>query len=241
MDDAEPQLVGADEDEYGCISSAGFQWCNATQECERPWEKPCASSGMIVGNDRDEHGCIATAGYTWCEATSQCQRKWVEPCESDSDAAMLGEDRDIYGCITSAGYSWCEGEKRCYRSWEDTCSDAMELVGDDRDDHGCIGTAGYSWCEDTQECVRPWEVECASLMNGDMPTTTESIEKAAEKVLRRISVGGWIAIAFAILAICAVVVAVTVMCTRRRTQKQCEEASVNYKELLVENDGMDTV
>ena len=71
----------------------------------------------------------------------------------------------------------------------------------------------------------------------------DSIEDAAGKVLKRISVGGWAAIICAILAICFVVVAVTVVCTRKRTQKQCEEASRNYKELLVDHDadGMDTV
>ena len=30
--------VGADKDEHGCISSAGYQWCAKTKRCERPWE-----------------------------------------------------------------------------------------------------------------------------------------------------------------------------------------------------------
>ena len=30
--------VGADRDENGCIASAGYQWCAATKQCERPWE-----------------------------------------------------------------------------------------------------------------------------------------------------------------------------------------------------------
>ena len=36
-DSAEP-MVGADEDEYGCKSSAGYSWCAKTEQCERPWE-----------------------------------------------------------------------------------------------------------------------------------------------------------------------------------------------------------
>ncbi|MEM9256746.1 MAG: hypothetical protein AAGA91_14965 [Pseudomonadota bacterium] len=30
--------VGSDRDEFGCIGSAGYQWCPRTAECERPWE-----------------------------------------------------------------------------------------------------------------------------------------------------------------------------------------------------------
>lgn len=30
--------VGDDADEHGCRASAGYLWCEATGECERPWE-----------------------------------------------------------------------------------------------------------------------------------------------------------------------------------------------------------
>jgi len=30
-------LVGDDQDEYGCKASAGYSWCNTTQQCQRPW------------------------------------------------------------------------------------------------------------------------------------------------------------------------------------------------------------
>lgn len=29
---------GSDRDAHGCIGSAGYRWCEATQQCERPWE-----------------------------------------------------------------------------------------------------------------------------------------------------------------------------------------------------------
>ncbi|MBW8192869.1 hypothetical protein K0504_17665 [Neiella marina] len=32
-----PMAQGADEDEFGCIGSAGYQWCARTNACERPW------------------------------------------------------------------------------------------------------------------------------------------------------------------------------------------------------------
>jgi hypothetical protein len=31
-------IVGADRDRHGCIGSAGYSWCDRTQQCERPWE-----------------------------------------------------------------------------------------------------------------------------------------------------------------------------------------------------------
>jgi len=31
-------VVGGDRDAHGCIGSAGYQWCERSQRCERPWE-----------------------------------------------------------------------------------------------------------------------------------------------------------------------------------------------------------
>jgi hypothetical protein len=30
--------VGSDRDEHGCITSAGYRWCEREKECTRPWE-----------------------------------------------------------------------------------------------------------------------------------------------------------------------------------------------------------
>jgi hypothetical protein len=34
----QPGMTGSDRDEHGCIGSAGYQWCERTRQCERPWE-----------------------------------------------------------------------------------------------------------------------------------------------------------------------------------------------------------
>lgn len=31
-------LMGADREAHGCIPSAGYSWCQRTNQCERPWE-----------------------------------------------------------------------------------------------------------------------------------------------------------------------------------------------------------
>merc|ERR1711957_636660 len=36
--------VGCDRDEYGCIPSAGYSWCDLKKECIKPWETPCEGS-----------------------------------------------------------------------------------------------------------------------------------------------------------------------------------------------------
>jgi len=34
-------MPGSDEDEHGCIGSAGYSWCQAKQKCLRSWEEEC--------------------------------------------------------------------------------------------------------------------------------------------------------------------------------------------------------
>jgi heat shock protein HslJ len=34
-------IVGGDRDEYGCILSAGYSWCEVKGRCIRPWEEEC--------------------------------------------------------------------------------------------------------------------------------------------------------------------------------------------------------
>ena len=41
------ELLGGDKDEYGCIGSAGYTWCEAKQTCLRTWETPCVSDDQI--------------------------------------------------------------------------------------------------------------------------------------------------------------------------------------------------
>ncbi|MCK5107595.1 MAG: hypothetical protein KAQ83_02620 [Nanoarchaeota archaeon] len=39
----EEEIVGNDKDEYGCIGSAGYQYCPELEKCVRVWEEPCPS------------------------------------------------------------------------------------------------------------------------------------------------------------------------------------------------------
>jgi hypothetical protein len=47
----EPPRLGGDRDSYGCIGSAGYQWCATLNKCVRSWETPCTPSDTPVVSD----------------------------------------------------------------------------------------------------------------------------------------------------------------------------------------------
>ena len=46
-------LVGNQRDNYGCVLDGGFQWCETTQSCIRPWETNCLNTIEINNNCPD--------------------------------------------------------------------------------------------------------------------------------------------------------------------------------------------
>jgi hypothetical protein len=53
--DTDTSIVGGDRDEYGCIGSAGYSWCEPKQKCLRVWEEACEDEGNTdtVATDTD--------------------------------------------------------------------------------------------------------------------------------------------------------------------------------------------
>ena len=47
-----PVLVGSQRDDHNCILDGGYQWCESTQSCIRPWETECVS--IDTGNNCNE-------------------------------------------------------------------------------------------------------------------------------------------------------------------------------------------
>lgn len=48
------QVIGGQTDEYGCLSPAGYTWCEENQECLRLWEQPCQDEvNKILADLRD--------------------------------------------------------------------------------------------------------------------------------------------------------------------------------------------
>ncbi len=137
-----PQLVGGDKDTHGCLPSAGYTWCDAKQQCIRPWEENCTTEQTTP-----------TDGLPTDDLTG------VQPDTDPSCTCPDGYVKDGDAC-----------NPRCYYSTPPCmmpsimCSPSTTppgpIVGNDRDAHGCIGSAGYSWCEAKRICLRPWEESC---------------------------------------------------------------------------------
>lgn len=52
-DTEDESLVGGDEDEHGCIGSAGYVWCEVKNKCVRPWEEPCVEGSITLDEARN--------------------------------------------------------------------------------------------------------------------------------------------------------------------------------------------
>lgn len=86
--------VGGSRDLHGCVSGAGFTWCDGKQKCLRQWEEPCEEIAA-PGGAQDEHGCTLGGGFQWCENKQKCLREWEEPCQEDTPVESLNLIRDM--------------------------------------------------------------------------------------------------------------------------------------------------
>jgi hypothetical protein len=43
--------IGGDKDSHGCLVGAGYQWCAATEKCQRFWEEPCEQDSCVIDTD----------------------------------------------------------------------------------------------------------------------------------------------------------------------------------------------
>jgi hypothetical protein len=66
------QLLGSINNNHGCVSDGGYQWCEHTQTCERPWITPCVdnchSSPCLNGGTCqvlfNSYTCLCDSSYT---------------------------------------------------------------------------------------------------------------------------------------------------------------------------------
>lgn len=42
QEECKPELIGGQKDEHGCLTPAGYRWCESRQKCLRTWEEYCA-------------------------------------------------------------------------------------------------------------------------------------------------------------------------------------------------------
>ena len=88
------QLLGGDKDEHGCIPSAGYQWCEFTQKCQRFWEEPCSPYYC----EKDEDCEIKNIGNC-CGYYPACVNKNYEP-----DLEAIQKECDEKGMMSVCGF-----------------------------------------------------------------------------------------------------------------------------------------
>jgi len=93
------QAIGGSRDIHNCLTGAGYQWCESTQSCGRPWITNCedeikcpdvmcamyCSHGFEIGND----GCHICK----CKVDDKCQDWYYQTCNTDDEC------KDKYQCI----------------------------------------------------------------------------------------------------------------------------------------------
>ncbi|MDD2655791.1 MAG: hypothetical protein PHQ80_03945 [Candidatus ainarchaeum sp.] len=92
------QPPGSDRDEHGCIPSAGYSWCESSQECVRSWETPCPALTEAQARAVAESSpCMDDGALTAAPATYNENSKtwWFEmdiERQGCSPACVVSED-----------------------------------------------------------------------------------------------------------------------------------------------------
>jgi hypothetical protein len=95
--------IGGEKDEHGCLTGAGYSWCEAKGKCLRVWEEPCGGASSI---DTFEE-CVA-AGYPVMESYPRQCRVPGGPTYTEEIAGQMTE-----ALCTAARGHWNECSSRC--------------------------------------------------------------------------------------------------------------------------------
>lgn len=109
------QIVGGDKDIHGCISSAGYSWCEAKQKCIRPFEENCTAPECDECPQLSPpapgfcEGGTITAGKVnecGCQGPPQCIRACTEEakiCPDGTAVGRTGPDCEFAPCPGASG------------------------------------------------------------------------------------------------------------------------------------------
>lgn len=75
------QVVGGDQDEHGCIGSAGYRWCESKSKCLRLWEEGCDDEVFNMFETMSQSAGI--------DFTNPVQTKLVWQAETETGTASL--------------------------------------------------------------------------------------------------------------------------------------------------------
>jgi hypothetical protein len=95
--------IGGDRDEHGCLTGAGYTWCEVRGKCLRVWEEPCSGPSAIDTFEK----CVAV-GYPVMESYPRQCRVPGGPTFTEVIAGQMTESL----CKAARGH-WNECSSRC--------------------------------------------------------------------------------------------------------------------------------
>ncbi len=125
-------IVGNDIDEYGCIGSAGYSWCESKNKCLRQWEEKCELDNEPIKNTENvtENSFTTTniqEAYSRCEQIDYCGENnnkgfYRVDCGAEVDGPLYYVDTEGAIILTCGGA--CDGPNGCSRDcgkYRDVC------------------------------------------------------------------------------------------------------------------------
>ena len=140
-------LVGSQRDDHGCVLDGGYQWCESTSSCERPWETPCSVAiDPLPPSPPPPPTVIPSNCNSWFDGCNRCQVR---------DAQMVGCTRMMClrqgtpRCLTYNTQTLNIGDI-CYRFCEDNSSPMVNHMNDCPPSSVCRApqSVGYDSCHD---------------------------------------------------------------------------------------------
>jgi len=102
-------IVGNDKDEHGCISSAGYSWCEEKNKCLRIWEEKCETATSTPSDKYSTDPiseCVSCVnGKTW-DNKPCCTDDFEKDCTSNNGVVRFSDLHPVFtwilGCFQKA-------------------------------------------------------------------------------------------------------------------------------------------
>ena len=160
-----PILVGSQRDEHNCVLDGGYQWCDTTQSCIRPWETSCETTYKQNSNQDD---CNEL-----CPPPSPCPMPYMPNINMDN--CRITTETDSCGCNIGCSHydcssNNCNSDLDCHinqfcrqtqmripmvngRRNQELLSECVDKVGINETCGGMVQPEFQTRCLDGLECV----------------------------------------------------------------------------------------
>jgi len=126
-------ILGNVVDEFGCLTDAGYTWCEKLTKCLQLFEEACEEEETVMIDGTEVRADLLDSLLpSILRPVDHIPNLAVE----EEEGSLLGGDED-------------------YMPHRET----NVMLGGERDENGCLGSGGYQWCEKQNNCVRSWELE----------------------------------------------------------------------------------